>query len=74
MTAARPDSEPRLGVPARFDAYSYLEANASRAPDSVAVWQDGAVTTFAQLRDLVRGLIDELRGRAIGAESVVAVA
>lgn len=74
MTEPRPTPEPGLSAPERFDAHSYLEANAARAPASVAVWQDGVETTFGQLRDVVWGLIDELRRRSIGNESVVAVA
>lgn len=63
-----------LCVPRVFDAHSYLEANAARSPDSVAVWQNGVETSFADLRDLVSRLMPELHHLSIGDGSVVAVA
>ncbi|MGH2873569.1 MAG: class I adenylate-forming enzyme family protein [Solirubrobacteraceae bacterium] len=74
MTERQAADADRLTVPQPFDAHSYLEANAARAPDSVAVWQNDAETTFAQLRELVWGLIDELRRHRVGDGAVVAVA
>ena len=61
-------------TPTPFDAASYLEANAARAPDGIALWQDGVETSFAQLRDLVWRLIIELRRRELSDGKVVAVA
>ncbi|MDE3130709.1 MAG: acyl--CoA ligase [Acidobacteriota bacterium] len=74
MSDAPPAHENRVAAAEAFDAHSYLEANATAAPDSVAVWQNGEETTFAQLRELVAGFMYELRRRSIGDGSVVAVA
>ena len=60
-------------APVRFDALSYLEANAARAPRGLAIWQDGATTSFAELRNRVWELIAELRRQDATDGAVVAV-
>ena len=60
-------------APVRFDALSYLEANAARAPRGLAIWQDGAATSFAELRNRVWELIAELRRQDATDGAVVAV-
>jgi acyl-CoA synthetase (AMP-forming)/AMP-acid ligase II len=60
--------------PRPFDALSYLEDNAARAPQAPAVWEAGEVLGFAALRDRVWALMRRLAANGIGEGDVVAVA
>ncbi len=60
--------------PRPFDALSYLEGNAERAPDGPAVWDEGRELSFAALRDRVYALADRLSHEGIRPGEVVAVA
>jgi acyl-CoA synthetase (AMP-forming)/AMP-acid ligase II len=60
--------------PARFDALSYLQANAERAPESLAIWQHDRQTTFGELLQLVCGLMLELERRVLEPHPVIVVA
>jgi long-chain acyl-CoA synthetase len=74
MTADAEPSRVNAGDGVRFDALSYLVANAARAPQAPAIWQDDQETSFAQLLAIVYGLIEALRRHGIGDRDVVAVA
>jgi acyl-CoA synthetase (AMP-forming)/AMP-acid ligase II len=60
--------------PRPFDALSYLEAHAARAPEAPAVWEAGAELSFSALRDRVWVLMGQLAGAGIEEGDVVAVA
>lgn len=60
--------------PIRFDALSYLRANAAARGDSLAVYDDGEELDFERLLTAVSALMSELRSRGIGSGEVVAVA
>jgi len=60
--------------PVRFDALSYLRANAATRGADLAVYDDGETFDFEQLLRIVLALMGDLRSRGVDAGDVVAVA
>lgn len=60
--------------PVRFDALSYLRANAAVRGGELAVYDDGEELDFERLLRTVLALIGDLHGRGVDAGDVVAVA
>ncbi len=62
-----------MSEPVRYSPISYLEWNASRQPDAVAIWQDGDGIAFAELLVQVRRLERMLAARGIRDGDVLGV-
>jgi acyl-CoA synthetase (AMP-forming)/AMP-acid ligase II len=59
--------------PRTFDPVSYLDANAARRPQAPAVFDAGRAVSFAELADVVHGLIDRFRSDGLGERNPVGV-
>lgn len=64
----------RAAEPVRFDALSYLRANAAARGGDLAVYDDGETLDFERLLRIVLALMSDLRRRGVEAGDVVAVA
>lgn len=65
---------PAAPSPRPFDAFSYLEWNAARRPDALAVLDEGREIPFSELLGATKGFMADLVARGVQRGQVVAIA